>query len=77
MDPRAAFENSALSGQPVQADAMSSFVENLLKQMQDRFANLSSSIASRIDEMGSRIDDLEKQINDLAQAANTHKDEQP
>ncbi|XP_020088079.1 heat shock factor-binding protein 1-like isoform X1 [Ananas comosus] len=44
---------------------MTTFVQNLLMQMQTRFQAMSESIISKIDEMGSRIDELEKSINDL------------
>jgi len=32
---------------------LNAFVQSLLKQMQDRFEEMSSSIVNRIDEMGS------------------------
>jgi len=41
------------------------FVQNLLKEMQGRFQQMSDGIVTRIDDMGSRIDDLEKSIQDL------------
>mmetsp|Transcript_40502 Transcript_40502/g.35942 ORF Transcript_40502/g.35942 Transcript_40502/m.35942 type:complete len:82 (+) Transcript_40502:55-300(+) len=44
---------------------LNAFVQSLLKQMQDRFEEMSSSIVNRIDEMGTRIDDLEKSLGDL------------
>mmetsp|Transcript_50102 Transcript_50102/g.126301 ORF Transcript_50102/g.126301 Transcript_50102/m.126301 type:complete len:80 (+) Transcript_50102:98-337(+) len=45
------------------------FVQNLLKEMQGRFQNMSDSIVNRIDDMGARIDDLEKSISELIQEA--------
>mmetsp|Transcript_83112 Transcript_83112/g.254046 ORF Transcript_83112/g.254046 Transcript_83112/m.254046 type:complete len:80 (-) Transcript_83112:213-452(-) len=45
------------------------FVQNLLKEMQGRFQNMSDSIVNRIDDMGTRIDDLEKSISELIQEA--------
>ncbi|XP_051152804.1 heat shock factor-binding protein-like isoform X3 [Andrographis paniculata] len=46
-------------------DDMTTFVQNLLQQMQTRFQTMSESIISKIDEMGNRIDELEQSINDL------------
>jgi heat shock factor-binding protein 1 len=40
-------------------------VQNLLKQMQERFEDMSGNIVGRIDEMGKRIDDIEKSIGDI------------
>ena len=37
----------------------------MLKQMQDRFEEMSGNIVGRVDEMGKRIDDIEKSINDI------------
>lgn len=52
--------------EPVQnSDDLTSFVKNLLEQMQSRFQTMSESITQKIDEMGTRIDDLEKSIEDL------------
>lgn len=44
---------------------LNTFVQNLLKQMQERFEDMSSNIVGRIDEMGKRIDDIEKSIEDV------------
>ncbi|XP_078163680.1 heat shock factor-binding protein-like [Carex rostrata] len=44
---------------------MTTFVQNLLVQMQTRFQAMSESIILKIDEMESKIDDLEKSVNDL------------
>jgi len=41
------------------------FVQNLLQQMQGRFATMSDAIIGRIDEMGHRIDELENSIGEL------------
>jgi heat shock factor-binding protein 1 len=40
-------------------------VQNLLQQMQGRFATMSDAIIGRIDEMGHRIDELENSIGEL------------
>eukprot|EP00445_Apocalathium_hangoei_P010702 CAMPEP_0203871382 /NCGR_PEP_ID=MMETSP0359-20131031/18711_1 /ASSEMBLY_ACC=CAM_ASM_000338 /TAXON_ID=268821 /ORGANISM="Scrippsiella Hangoei, Strain SHTV-5" /LENGTH=78 /DNA_ID=CAMNT_0050790055 /DNA_START=126 /DNA_END=362 /DNA_ORIENTATION=- len=45
------------------------FVQNLMKEMQGRFQNMSDSIVNRIDDMGARVDDLEKSISELIQEA--------
>ena len=51
---------------------LNQFVQNLLKQMQDRFEDMSGNIVGRIDEMGThrgyagrRIDDIEKSIGEI------------
>eukprot|EP00331_Platyophrya_macrostoma_P010707 CAMPEP_0176426240 /NCGR_PEP_ID=MMETSP0127-20121128/11831_1 /TAXON_ID=938130 /ORGANISM="Platyophrya macrostoma, Strain WH" /LENGTH=73 /DNA_ID=CAMNT_0017807483 /DNA_START=35 /DNA_END=256 /DNA_ORIENTATION=- len=44
---------------------LNAFVQSLLKQMQDRFEDMSAGIVSRIDDMGKRIDDLEKSLGEL------------
>lgn len=41
------------------------FVQNMLKQMQERFDEMSGNIVGRVDEMGKRIDDIEKSINEI------------
>lgn len=37
---------------------LNQFVQNMLKQMQDRFEEMSTNIIGRVDEMGKRIDDI-------------------
>ena len=44
---------------------LNTFVQNMLKQMQDRFEEMSTNIIGRVDYMGKRIDDIEKSINDI------------
>ncbi|KAI4575129.1 hypothetical protein MJG53_003060 [Ovis ammon polii x Ovis aries] len=45
---------------------LTSVVQTLLQQMQDKFqTTMSDQIIGRIDDMSSRIDDLEKNIADL------------
>lgn len=44
---------------------LNQFVQNMLKQMQDRFEEMSNNIIGRVDEMGKRIDDVEKSINEI------------
>lgn len=43
------------------------YVQNMLKEMQTRFQNVSDGICNRIDDMGRNIDDLERSIQDLMQ----------
>ncbi|XP_074267520.1 heat shock factor-binding protein-like [Silene latifolia] len=44
---------------------MTTFVQNLLAQMQTRFQAMSDTIVTKIDEMGNRINELEQSINEL------------
>ena len=44
---------------------LNAFVQNMLKQMQERFEEMSGNIVGRVDEMGKRIDDIEKSINEI------------
>jgi len=50
------------------------FVQNLLQQMQSRFATMSDAIIGRIDEMGHRIDELENSIGELMAQAGIDED---
>uniref|UniRef100_A0AAQ4RUB9 Heat shock factor-binding protein 1 n=1 Tax=Gasterosteus aculeatus aculeatus TaxID=481459 RepID=A0AAQ4RUB9_GASAC len=47
------------------ARRVTTMVQTLLQQMQDKFQTMSDQIIGRIDEMSTRIDDLEKNIADL------------
>jgi len=49
-------------------------VQNLLQQMQGRFATMSDTIIGRIDEMGNRIDELENSIGELMAQAGIDED---
>lgn len=53
---------------------MAVFVESLLKDMQDRFQTMSSTIIGRIDEISGRIDNLEKSVGDLMTQAGIEED---
>ncbi|XP_045866369.1 heat shock factor-binding protein 1-like [Meles meles] len=44
---------------------LTSVVQTLLQQMQDKFQTMSDQVIGRIDVMSSCIDDLEKNIADL------------
>ena len=74
-------DNAASPQAPEAGDAPQStqdltiFVQNLLQQMQGRFATMSDSIIGRIDEMGHRIDELESSIGELMAQAGI--DEEP
>lgn len=48
-----------------QNQELAQFVNNILKDMQDRFNNMTESVLSKIDDMGSRIDELEKSVNEI------------
>lgn len=37
---------------------LNTFVQNMLKQMQERFEEMSTNIIGRVDEMGKRIDEI-------------------
>ena len=60
---------------PQSTQDLTIFVQNLLQQMQGRFATMSDSIIGRIDEMGHRIDELESSIGELMAQAGI--DEEP
>ena len=60
---------------PQNTQDLTIFVQNLLQQMQGRFATMSDAIIGRIDEMGHRIDELENSIGELMQQAGI--DEEP
>jgi len=66
----ALFVLSKMEGvQSEQHQDLTLFVQDLLKEMQNRFQTMSDSVVNRIDDMGSRIDDLEKSISELIQEA--------
>lgn len=46
---------------------VTTYVQQLLQQMQARFEDLSKSIITRIDEMNGRVDELEQSIEGLMQ----------
>jgi len=50
---------------PKNIQDLTTFVQTLLQQMQERFQTMSDQIIARIDDMGTRIDDLEKNISEL------------
>lgn len=60
--------NSATAA-PQGSQELTTFVQNLLQQMQTRFEEMSGNIINRIDEMAVRIDDLERSISELMQQA--------
>lgn len=69
---------SANAGAPPQGtQELTSFVQNLLQQMQTRFEEMSGNIITRIDEMANRIDDLEKSIAELMQQAGAEEGDNP
>ncbi|KJH42164.1 heat shock factor binding protein 1 [Dictyocaulus viviparus] len=44
---------------------LTSLIQGVLQQTQDRFQHMSDQVIRRIDEMTKRIDDLEKNISDV------------
>ena len=52
-------------GEDPSTKELNAFVQNMLKQMQERFEEMSGNIIGRVDEMGKRIDDIEKSINEI------------
>ena len=44
---------------------LSEFVDKLMKQMQEKFDEMSGSVDKRLDSLGNKIDDIEKNITDL------------
>ena len=44
---------------------LSDFVDKLMKQMQEKFDEMTTSVDKRLDTLGSKIDDIEKNITDL------------
>jgi len=51
--------------EPQNPQDLTAYVQTLLQDMQLRFATMSTTIISRIDEMGARIDALENSIGEL------------
>ena len=60
---------------PQSTEDLTVFVQNLLQQMQGRFATMSDAIIGRIDEMGDRIDELETSIGELMAQAGIEDEE--
>jgi len=50
---------------PKNVQELTTYIQSILQQMQDRFTTMSDQIIGRIDDMAARIDDLEHNINDL------------
>jgi len=48
---------------------VTTFVQGLLSQMQNRFNSMSDSIITKIDDLGARIDELEKGMQEIVQQA--------
>uniref|UniRef100_A0A8R1E7B4 Heat shock factor-binding protein 1 n=1 Tax=Caenorhabditis japonica TaxID=281687 RepID=A0A8R1E7B4_CAEJA len=65
-------QNSPHSVEAFTADGnmsdLTSLIQGVLQQTQDRFQHMSDQIIRRIDDMTQRIDDLEKNISDLLQS---------
>uniref|UniRef100_A0A1I7XPR1 Heat shock factor-binding protein 1 n=1 Tax=Heterorhabditis bacteriophora TaxID=37862 RepID=A0A1I7XPR1_HETBA len=54
-----------ISGDTTNLNELTSLIQGVLQQTQDRFQHMSDQIIRRIDDMTKRIDDLEKNITDL------------
>lgn len=50
---------------------IANFIQNLLKQMQDKFEDMTKNVGERVEKMSTKIDDIEKSINDLLKEVNT------
>jgi len=50
---------------PKSVQDLSSYVQQVLDDMQGRFKTMSDGTVSRIEDMGSRIEDLEKSVAEL------------
>merc|ERR1712156_623568 len=57
--------SSAGPQDPKNVQELTTYIQSILQQMQDRFTTMSDQIIGRIDDMAARIDDLEHNINDL------------
>ena len=44
---------------------LTEFVDKLLKQMHEKFEDMSNSVNQRLDNLGGKIDEIEKSITDL------------
>lgn len=44
---------------------LTEFVDKLLKQMHEKFEDMSTSVNQRLDNLGGKIDEIEKSITDL------------
>ncbi|XP_064170071.1 heat shock factor-binding protein 1 isoform X2 [Anguilla rostrata] len=60
---------------PKSVQDLTSVVQTLLQQMQDKFQTMSDQIIGRNIEMSTRIDDLEKNIADLMTQAGVEESE--
>ena len=62
-------------GDPKSVQDLTVFVQQVLKDMQGKFQNMSDNIVTRIDDMGSRIDDLERNIAELLAQAGVDEED--
>lgn len=66
MEPQRSMEPGGAAATPTE---VTTFVQGLLNQMQQRFNKMSDNIISKVDEMGVRLDGLEKNVNELIEQA--------
>ncbi|VDL69557.1 unnamed protein product [Nippostrongylus brasiliensis] len=65
-----------VGGDVTNLNELTSLIQGVLQQTQDRFQHMSDQIIRRIDDMTKRIDDLEKNISDVM-AQNQIEQQQP
>ncbi|KAI3656412.1 hypothetical protein MP638_000409 [Amoeboaphelidium occidentale] len=51
--------------QQSQPNELTTFVDNILNQLQNNFDSMSHQILEKMDEMGRRLDELERSMGDL------------
>jgi len=64
--PRGRMRDVANGERELTAEELSTFVQNVLTQMQGRFQTMSDGIITKIDDIGERIETLEKSVNEIA-----------
>ncbi|KAK6029749.1 heat shock factor binding protein 1 [Teladorsagia circumcincta] len=57
--------SDSIGGEVTNLNELTSLIQGVLQQTQDRFQHMSDQIIRRIDDMTKRIDDLEKNISDV------------
>ncbi|RCN29398.1 heat shock factor binding protein 1 [Ancylostoma caninum] len=68
--------SESLGGDVTNLNELTSLIQGVLQQTQDRFQHMSDQIIRRIDDMTKRIDDLEKNISEVM-AQNQIEQQQP
>ncbi|KAJ1351619.1 hypothetical protein KIN20_007705 [Parelaphostrongylus tenuis] len=60
-----ALNSDSIGSDDTNLNELTSLIQGVLQQTQDRFQHMSDQVIRRIDEMTKRIDDLEKNITDV------------